>query len=171
MLLCLAAVASSTAYADPPRRIMLATDPLSIVNGTYTLTAALAVHDHAAITGEASFTSADDSLPPGIESSREQVGLRLFLDRAFHGPFVEPGLRRAHSDGTFYAADETGAVHASPFDQRTFGPIVSIGWQWTFHDRWTLSYALTAAKIWSSSGNVLGWIPQAESNLRLGVVF
>ena len=66
--LLLIALASSTAYAEPPHRIVLATDPLSVVNGTYTLSAALAVHEHAAVTGEASFTSADDSLPPGIES-------------------------------------------------------------------------------------------------------
>ena len=52
--LLLIALASSTAYAEPPHRIVLATDPLSVVTGTYTLSAALAVHGHAAVTGEAS---------------------------------------------------------------------------------------------------------------------
>jgi hypothetical protein len=170
--LLLIALASSTAYADPPRRIALAIDPLALVTGTYTASTTIAMNDHVAVTGEASFTAADDAIVSGLQSSREQLGVRLYLDRAFHGPFAEAGLRRTHEQGEVYTVGDAGNVYPYDVDQRTFGPMASVGWQWTFHDRWTLSYAVTAAKVWSSTGNVLGYYGVTpESNLRLGVVF
>jgi hypothetical protein len=170
--LLLIALASSTAYAEPPRRIALAIDPLALVTGSYTASTTFAINDSVAVTGEASFTPADDAIAGGLQTSREQLGVRLYLDRAFHGPFVEAGLRRTHAQCDVYTADDAGNVYSYDVDERTFGPMASVGWQWTFHDRWTLSYALTASKVWSSSGNVLGYYGvMPESNLRLGAVF
>lgn len=170
MLLGLAVLASSTAYADPPRRIMLATDPLALVNGTYTAAAAYAIHDHVALTGEALYADPDGA-SRAWHQSREQAGVRLFLDRAFQGPFVEAGLRRTHVSGDGIAVDQNGAPISFHAEYRMFGPTVSVGWQWTFHDTWSLSYAVGTSKAWSVSGNVLGVAGGTEQDLRVGFVF
>lgn len=168
--LILLALASSTAYAEPPRRIELATDPLALVNGTYTVDAAYAIHDHVALTGEALYVDPGDS-SPAWRQSRVQAGVRLFLDRAFQGPFVEAGLRRTHATGDGYAVDQNGTAIPFHADYRMFGPTVSVGWQWTFHDTWSLSYAVGTSKAWSITGNVLGAAATTEQNLRVGFVF
>jgi hypothetical protein len=168
--LLLVALASSTAYADPPRRIMLATDPLALVNGTYTADAAYAIHDHVALTGEALYADPGDVVP-AWRQSRVQAGVRLFLDRAFQGPFVEAGLRRTHVSGDGTAVDQNGAPIPFHAEYRTFGPTVSVGWQWTFHDTWSIAYAIGTSKAWSVSGNVLGVAGGTEHDLRVGFVF
>ena len=170
-LLVLAALAASTAArADPPRHIALATDPLGLINGTYVLHGVYAFNDHVALTAEG-VRSSEDGLGTSTSMTRLQGGVRLFLDRAFQGPFVEAGVRRQDTRGIGYVLDQNGM--ASPYvgDYMTFGPRASVGWQWTFHDTWSISYAIGTSKVWTTNASVLGFGMAPEHELRVGFVF
>jgi hypothetical protein len=170
IVLLISALLASTASAEPARRIEIAIDPLALMRDTYTVDAAYAINDHVAITGGGMYVHPADN-SPDWGMNRLQAGVQLFLDRAFQGPFVEAGLRRTVTHGVGYTLDENGVGTPWNADYTTFGPQVSVGWQWTFHDTWTASYALGASKAWSQSGNVLGVVGGTEQDLRLGFVF
>lgn len=165
------AVLSSTARADPPRQIELAIDPLGLMRDAYTLRGTYALTDHVALTGEALYVPTHDD-SPAWGMTRLEASVRLFLDRAFQGPFVDAGLRYQEARGIGYTVDPNG--NAAPFDgnYRVFGPRAGIGWQWTFHDAWSISYAVGVTKPWSQTSNVLGAsAPGADTELLVGWVF
>ena len=155
-LLLLIALASSTANAEPPR-LLVGTDPIGLVHDSYALTASYALSDHVAARGEIQLQRDDfDSL----EVWHYRASLPLFLDRTFHGPFIEPGFVQMHATYMNY-------------DIRTFGPSMMVGYQWTFHDRYSIAGAFGESKIWSTSSTpgVLYAGGGPEWYVRVGYVF
>jgi len=91
----------------------------------------------------------------------------------FHGPFLEPGLVAMHASTTAWTADAYGNPMAVPVRVQTFGPSMMVGWQWTFHDHFSIAAAFGASKVWSSSSTpgVLGFGAGPEWYTRVGYVF
>ena len=166
-LLVVIALASSTAHADPPK-LMIGTDPLGPLNDIYALTASYAVSDHVAVRGEVQLQR-DDFDTNNLWHYRASVP--LFLDRTFHGPFVEPGLVQTEGTINGYTLDATGNPVPMALQVKTFGPSMMVGYQWTFHDRYSIAAAFGGSKIWSSTPGVLGIGGGPDFYIRVGWLF
>jgi hypothetical protein len=165
-LLVLAALACSTAYAEPPK-LMIGTDPLGPLNDVYALTAAYALSDHVALRGEVQMQRDDFDTN---ELWHYRISVPMFLDRTFHGPFIEPGLVQMQGTINGYVLDASGNPVPQAVQLKTFGPSMMVGYEWTFHDRYTIAAAFGGSKIWSSTPGVLG-LGGPEYYVRVGWLF
>jgi len=168
-LVLAAALASSTAHAEPPR-LLVATDPIGLIQDSYALTASYALSDHVAARGEVQLQRDDlDS----IELWHYRASLPIFLDRTFHGPFVEPGVFQMTGTASSWVLDGSGNPVPTSAQVKTFGPSMMVGWQWTFHDRYSIAAAFGGSKVWSSSSSpgVLGFGGGPEWYVRVGWLF
>jgi hypothetical protein len=166
-LLVLAALACSTAaHAEPPK-LLVGTDPLGPINNTYALTAAYALSDHIAVRGEVQLQH-DDFY--STELWHYRVSVPMFLDRTFHGPFVEPGLVQVQGTINSYVLDASGNEVPQAVALKTFGPSMMVGYEWTYHDRYSIAAAFGGSKIWSSTPGVLG-LGGPEYYVRVGWLF
>lgn len=165
-LALLVALASSKAHADP--KLLVGTDPLGPLNDIYALTASYALSDHAAVRGEIQLQhDAFDS----YELWHYRVSVPLFLDRTFHGPFVEPGLVQTEGTINGFTLDASGNPVPEAVQVKTFGPSMMVGYEWTFHDRYSIAAAFGGSKIWSSTPGVLGIGGGPEYYVRVGWLF
>ncbi len=102
-------------------------------------------------------------------SSRAGVTAVVYLDRAFHGPFVEAGVQ-VRSTPYF-----TPSPAPSGFDitrERAFDVTAFVGWQWTFRSRLTITGAFGGSRRLASSFNWFGGTPPSrESYVRAGFAF
>lgn len=169
-LLLLVALASSTAHAEPPPRLLLGTDPIGLVTNSYVLTAGYALSDHVAVRGEVQLQHDDLN---SVELWHYRASVPIFLDRTFHGPFIEPGLVQMTGTTTEWQLDAYGNPVATTAQVKTFGPSMMVGYEWTFHDRYTIAAAFGASKVWSSSSSpgVLGFFGGPEYYIRAGWLF
>ena len=68
------------------------------------------------------------------------IGVPIYFERAFHGPFVELGAVAKRVVGLGYS-EELGNYAVG---QRESGPQAFVGWEWTFPSGMHLSYSLGA---------------------------
>jgi hypothetical protein len=88
-LIC-SCLALSIAAADPPDspRFEIASDPIGMFLGNYTLAATYAFADHIAVRGSVTHGNPET----GAELWHVSASVLAYLDRAFHGPFLEGGF-------------------------------------------------------------------------------
>jgi hypothetical protein len=148
---------SSVAHADEPR-LAVGIDPVGVMADDYALAATYSMSRVAAI-------SASVDVSP-LER-RAALSLPLFLDRAFHGPYVEPGIAVVDRDpilGMIGGYSPMVLTHDNM--QRSIEPEMLVGWQWMFHDRVHIEGAVGVARHDLGNGNVYA-IP--ISYLRVGL--
>lgn len=168
ILIASAIAAPALASAEP--RVVLATDPIAPLHGHYALSASYALGSHVAIRADAAVGDRADQ-PDGHALAQGSVSLQLFLDRAFHGPFLEPGLvvRRTPMFGALVEDPGGYGVIADDFH---ILPEVLLGWQWLYHDRYSLAVAAGAAAVPQVPYGVLGEPTYStETYVRLGYAF
>lgn len=172
----LAAASAPAARADPPaiageaapHRVAFATDPIGLLAGTYALSATYAVSRRVALRANAQYASE----LPGLADSRTwqaSISAPIYFDRAFHGPFLEPGLVVADRVMGYDIVPAAGdAMDPSYVALRfhTVGPHVFVGWQWTFRSGLHATYAIGASRNLTAGSAT--WVPIAESYLRVG---
>lgn len=145
---------------------MIATDPLGLVRDRYALSTSVAVGAHAAVRGDAIVGTEPD--PNGHTFAQGSVSMQLFVDRTFHGPYLEPGLLVRRMPGFDYGPDGTGPARDD--DNYRIEPEVLIGWQWLYHDRFSLAAAAGVAR--KPSFDVPGELPYGmETYVRIGYAF
>ena len=149
-------------------RLAVGTDPVGLVTGRYALSVAFVTSAHAAIRGD---LTVEESNPIATRDEwRASLGLPLYLDRPFQGPFVEPGVALAHQ--RVYSG--IGVLGPEPSMSTVIGltyresiePQVFVGWQWLGGARWHIAAAIGAARVSTGDGSHVA-IPQ--SYLRVGV--
>jgi hypothetical protein len=153
-LYLLLAVLDGSALADPTDspRFELATDPLGLIQGRYELAATYALTDHLAVRG--SVMRGDASTQATL--SRATLCVVAYLDRTFHGPFLEAGF--GYEDNWFEITN-------------TGGPEVLLGWQWTYAKHYSLSTAVGAMRVWGPTISDQPEPIEYESYVNLGYVF
>lgn len=169
-LLC-GSFVTSVATADPPTdspRFELATDPVGLFMGNYVLAAAYALTDH--VVARASYSHGDPAMQ--LTTFHATATAQVFLDRAFHGPFLETGYVW-EDDLVGYAAlggSQDAPDYASLHKE---GPEMLVGYQWTYAMHLTLSAAAGVMRVLYPSA-VGGQAPQPTEYqwyLNAGYVF
>ncbi len=130
------------AHADP--RYELATNPLAVVDEDFSVSLAGVVGPHVVVRGELQLATA--GLPLDQASAGVAVSARLFLDRAFSGPFVEPGLVARTSSTSCFESMVAGAC------DYLVGPEISAGWQWLFGSHYTAAASIGVEKFLAGEG-------------------
>lgn len=171
LLVTIIVIVPCIANAEPAqRRTTVAFDPIALVGRAYALSVAHAVTGNAALRGDIEYRPAADGYPMN-ESWRATIGVPLYLDHAFSGPFVEPGIIARRDDYMGYGAvGALGAISEHPISPPvTLGIEALVGWQWSFHERYTIAGAVGASREWGPYGGP----PQVVgvSQLRVGLVF
>jgi|HubBroStandDraft_6_1064221.scaffolds.fasta_scaffold338309_2 hypothetical protein len=163
----LLAVLDASALADPTEspRFELATDPLGLLQGRYALAATYALTDHFAVRGSIMHGDATTQLTV----FRATVSVLAYLDRAFHGPFLEAGY--AWEDQLLEYSESAG----EPTETWTIdlgGPELLLGWQWTYAKHYSLSATVGAMRVWRPAVSELpAPTIEYESYVNVGYVF
>jgi hypothetical protein len=158
------------ASARADHDITVASDPVALVAGTYTLSAARAIGSRVAVRVDGEATP---DLPGfGGQTWRAGVSLPLYLERAFHGPFIEPGVVTGSYLTGLGLTEGTedmphGAVRA--ITERLSGPRVFVGWHWMFGSGLHVAAAVGASRSWPGAREVP--VRSRESYLRVGIAF
>jgi hypothetical protein len=167
-LLSLLVIVPASARAD--HGITVASDPIALVAGTYTLSAAHAVASRVAVRVDGEATR--DLAGVAGQTWRAGVSVPIYFERAFHGPFLEPGVVTGRyltgiglTEGT--EAMPHGSVYA--ITERVRGPRVFVGWQWMFGSGLHLAAAIGASRSWPGAREVPA--RSRESYLRVGFAF
>lgn len=154
------------AIAEPTaRRTAISTDPVGLVTGTYTLSVAWVLGERTAIR-----VNAESSDVHGVPDSRTwsaSISAPIYLDRALHGPFIEPGVVVAHRL-TALGLTQSGELYAT--HDRMVGPQIFVGWQWMLRSGLHIAGAIGASRNWSTSRSTTS-VPVRESYLRVGYAF
>lgn len=160
-------------------------DPVGLVSGRYAISAARRMSEHIAIRVDGQVIDGSNPIVT-VHTWRTGITAPIYLDRAFHGPFIEPGVfvaRRLSAFGLTQETDAMASVYAA-YDHAA-GPQVFVGWQWLFRSGLTIAGAIGASQNWAGNDvpvGVLGvavggpsapwWIrPATESYVRVGYAF
>lgn len=158
---------STPALADSPSTI-IQVDPISWTQGQYAGGIARSVSDRIALRADATLVTGEPALSD-FASSRSGVTAVYYLDRAFHGPFVEAG---GQVRSTPYSIE---SMAPSGFDiarERAFDVTAFVGWQWSFRSGLTIAGAFGGSRTLVSSFNWFGGMPSSrESYVRVGFAF
>lgn len=167
--LLIASILSIPALAAAEPRVVIATDPLALLQQQYTLSATYALGHHVALHGEFAVGGQAPEAPDGGRYLRGSVGVQLFLDHTYHGPFLEPGLLVMRTP--FYAAvDQAGDLGVIE-DKFNIMPQMLVGWQWLYHDRYSFAVAVGGARAPTPPYALGGPTYFSESYLRVGYAF
>lgn len=147
------------------RRTAISTDPVGLVTGTYTLSIAQVLGAHTAVRVNAE--SSDVHGVPDSQTWRASISAPIYLDRALHGPFIEPGVVVAHRL-TAIGLTQAGELYLTR--DRMVGPQIFVGWQWMLRSGLHIAGAIGASRNWSTSGSTIS-VPVRESYLRVGYAF
>lgn len=158
---------TTPALADAPSTT-IQVDPISWTHRTFAGGIAHAIASRVALRADATVVTAEPTLS-GFTSSRAGVTAVLYLDRVFHGPFVEAG---GHVRSTPYF---TSSMDPTGFDitrERAFDVVAYAGWQWSFSSGLHIAAAIGGSRTLVSSFNWLGGMPHGrESYVRAGFAF
>jgi hypothetical protein len=155
------------AHADPTYE--LATNPLAIVDEEYSVSMAAAVASHVVVRGELQLAAAN--VPLADVSAAAGLSVRLFLDHAFQGPFIEPGvITRTTTTSGNCLENSTIVDGMCGYTPRTLGPEIYVGWQWTFGSHFTGAASFGVEKVWfADNGLSAAAIPHVFAGaLRVG---
>ncbi len=164
-------------------RLAVATDPIGLFAGRYALSTTYAVSSHVALRADMQITDVSTT-PSSSEHWRAAFGVPVFLDRALHGPYVEPGLALAERLVSYAAIGGLGSLGGTtgteglggygarlytpiPQYEQSIEPQVYVGWQWTFASGLTRAAAVGVAKHFATDGT-LASIAVPLSYLRVG---
>jgi hypothetical protein len=126
----------------------VAIDPVSWASHLYNASASLAVSPHIVMRVDGGLHTSDEDAPQYWHAGSST---RLYLDQAFHGPFVEPG-----------------------FDYRSYGALtfaqVLLGWQWTYASHYTMAASAGMQRL-AAGSDVFGASPEAIMQVRVGYLW
>jgi hypothetical protein len=150
ILLALVLPTSAMAHAEPTTAI--ATDPVGLVHESYSLSIMRAVSHRFAVRADATITPDTATI-----AGPHQLGVSapIYLDRPFHGPFVDPGILVRRQPNYYgiggFGNGAVGCLGCMTSTTITFGPQISVGWQFTCGSGLTLAAAVGAARTWAST--------------------
>ena len=154
-------LAHADADASEPT-FTIATDPIALAYETYTLSLARRASSHVALRADVEYTP-DSIAPLGSPhgGARVAASVPIYLDRTFHGPYVEPGVFLARHRAL--ALDGLGGIgYSEPYELT--GTSMAVGWQATFRSGFTIHAAIGADRI--RSGGLVTTMP--TSYVRVG---
>jgi hypothetical protein len=168
--------AVAPAFADAPavtRRINLSSDPLTWPFGGYGGSVSLAVSDHVALRAEADFLDVTD-----YRITEGDLSAPIYLDRTYHGVFVEPGVvvrhvREAGVDDCNPGITRPDCV-PTPYTRWStqWGPQALLGWHWSADNGVNLAIALGATFDVGSIDSRVSRTPILPNGyLRVGYAF
>ena len=97
----------------------------------------------------------------------------IYLDRPFHGPYVEPGLAFAdrfvgYGQGIGVLGGGGSVSYYPAQHARSIEPQILVGWQWLFASRLHIAGAVGVARHFATDGSGASYsIPQ--SYVRIGL--
>jgi len=165
------------ATLDPQRRLAVATDPIGLVSGHYALSATYVVARRIGIRADVQILETQPGLI-GTDGWRAGISAPIYLDRALHGPYIEPGLALtnrfmgyAAGIGTLGSSGAVGGASMTswlPQHARSVEPQIFVGWQWLFGSGLHLAAAIGVSRHFATDGSGTSFsIP--ESYLRVGL--
>lgn len=111
----------------------IATNPIGWMFGFYGISISRAVHTNVAIRGDLNWFDFD-----GRTGHEFGASLPIYFRRAFHGPFLEPGLVvRSLGSSCSDCGDSA---------DESMGPEVVFGWHWTFDSGLNVAMAFGAMR-------------------------
>ena len=122
------------------KKTNIASNPIGWLTGFYGVSVSHAVHDNVVLRVDANLINLPGSSITGYEFG---ASVPIYFKRAFHGPFLEPGIIvrdiREGSDNfdDEFTASDTGMTGF----QGSFGPSVVAGYHWTFDSGLNLAAA------------------------------
>jgi hypothetical protein len=145
------------AIATPPpekrESLALSIDPVGLVTGAYAASATHVLGPHVAVRGDIQYTRELYMNIPNTSAWSASLGVPLYLDRPFHGPFAELGVVAGRSVDLGIAVAQDGMSSDWVSDPvKEIGLQGFVGWQWTFRSGLHLSYAIGASRSWSGNG-------------------
>jgi hypothetical protein len=160
----IAVLACTPALADP--RYELAIDPVSWVNHQYAASASVALAPQVIV-------RADGGIGIGTENERRAgLSAKLFLDRAFHGPYVEPGVIWRDTTMDYGCLGGPQDEGCPPARARWTSAAALVGYQWTFATHFSLAAAAGYSRPISGEPSAYdGDGPQLEGYVRAGYVW
>lgn len=165
----LVVLACAPALADPApdAHYELAVDPVSWLNHQYAASAATAISTHVALRTD---VGADASQASGPNTAYQAgTSAQLFLERAFHGAFVEPGVVWHSAPAGVGCLGGLQDTVCPMTRTRWTSAAVLVGWQWTSDAHFTLAAAVGYSRpIAGEPSPYYGDRPQVEWYLRAG---
>ncbi len=129
-------VGEKNAYRTSVPEWNLAANPLGLVVGWYSVSAAKSLSNNVALRGGLTFLDDDNAF--GME-----VGIPLYFKKTFSGFFIEPGLGMFRDDGNTVFG----------------GPSVVVGWHWMWDSNFNVALAAGIGRNWSSDSDFDEYYP------------
>ncbi len=126
----------------------IATNPFSMIMGTYSLSASYAVHPNIAVRADVSYSDGFDGSAQGLESG---ISAPIFFRKVYDDWFIEPGLMFQRQEYTLVEYDDAGNRLESSSKEQAFGPLVSLGHQWMWDSGLNIAWGLGVGRNWAAS--------------------
>jgi hypothetical protein len=128
-------------------------DPLGLMKDRYALSVARRASDHIAIRVDGQLFEAIPYFSNPERPWRVGISAPIYLDRTYHGPFIEPGIavaRRVGSLGQTPGTDDMPSTLYAVYDHAV-GPEIYLGWQWLFRSGLQVAAAVGASQNWAGN--------------------